>query len=99
MRLAGAGVAVVVGVARSGGCGSGRYGGGGCGSGSGRVFGGHVSGGSYIGEQDAVEQPQCGSSSVAAAAVWHRQQCGVGSPVASAWQYQRGGVIAVAGQQ
>ena len=59
MRLAGAGVAVVVGVARSGGCGSGRYGGGGCGSGSGRVFGGHDSGGSGIDEQDAVEQPQC----------------------------------------
>ena len=69
MRLAGAGVAVVVGVARSGGCGSGRYGGGGCGSGSGRVFGGHDSGGSGIGEQDAVEQPQCGSS-----AVWPQRQ-------------------------
>ena len=65
----------------------------------GERVGGLGGGGCGIGEQDAVEQPQCGSSSVAAAAVWQRQQCGVGSPVASAWQYQRGGVIAVAGQQ
>ena len=37
---------------------------------------------------------------MAAAAVWQRQQmCGVGSPVASAWQYQHGSVIAVAGQR
>ena len=36
---------------------------------------------------------------MAAAAVWQRQQCGVGSPGASAWQYQHDGVIAVAGQQ
>ena len=46
-----------------------------------------------------MEQPQCGSSSVVAAAVWQRQQRGVGSPVASAWQYQHDGVIAVAVQQ
>ena len=40
---------------------------------------------------------QCGSSSVAAAAVWQRQLCGDGSPVALALQYQHlGGVI---GQQ
>ena len=37
---------------------------------------------------------------MAAAAVWQRQQmCGVGCPVASAWQYQHGSVIAVAGQR
>ena len=46
-----------------------------------------------------MEQPKCGSISEAAAAVWQRQQCGVGSPVASAWQYQHDGVIAVAVQQ
>ena len=36
---------------------------------------------------------------MAAAAVWQRQQCGVGGPVASAWQYQYGGEIAMVRQQ
>ena len=49
------------------------------------VGGGHDSGGCGIGEHGAMEQPQCGSGSVAAAAVLQRQRCGVGSPVASAW--------------
>ena len=82
-----------------GGCGIGRREGGGWGSSSGRVIGGHGGGGRGIGGRGTVEQPQCGSSSVVAAAVWQRQQRGVGSPVASAWQYQHDGVIAVAGQQ
>ena len=50
-----------------------------------------------------MEQPQCGSSSVAAAAVWQRQQCGVaGSPVrgsigvtVSAWRCDSSGRAAV----
>ena len=67
-----------------------------CGSSRGRVIGGHDSGGCGIGGHDAVEQP---SGCVAAAAVWQRQQCGIGGPVASAWQYQYGGGIAVARQQ
>ena len=67
-----------------------------CGSSRGRVIGGHDSGGCGIGGHDAVEQP---SGCVAAVAVWQRQQCGVGGPVASAWQYQYGGEIAMARQQ
>ena len=59
------------------------------------VIGGHDSGGCGIGGHDAVEQP---GGCVAAAAVWQRQQCGVGGQVASAWQYQYGGGIAVARQ-
>ena len=61
------------------------------------VGGGHDSGGCGIGEHDAMEQLQCGSGSVAAAAVLQRQRCGVGGPVASAGQCQHGGVVAVAG--
>ena len=90
MRLAGAGVAVAVGIA-AGVAAAGVEAAGVVAA----VGGGHDSGGCGIGGHDAVERP---SGCVAAAAVWQRQQCGVGSPVASAWQYQHDGVIAVAVQ-
>ena len=91
MLLAGAGVAVAVGIA-AGVAAAGVEAAGVVAA----VGGGHDSGGCGIGEHDAMEQLQCGSGSVAAAAVLQRQRCGVGSPVASAWQCQHGGVVAVA---
>ncbi len=79
--LAGAGVAVAVGIA-AGVAAAGVEAAGVVAA----VGGGHDSGGCGIGEHDAMEQLQCGSGSVAAAAdVLQRQRCGVGSPVASAW--------------
>ena len=90
--LAGAGVAVAVGIA-AGVAAAGVEAAGVVAA----VGGGHDSGGCGIGEHDAMEQPQCGSGSVAVAAVLQRQRCGVGSPLASAWQCQLGGVVAVAG--
>ena len=90
VRLAGAGVAVVVGVACSGGCGSGRYGGGGCGSGSGCVFDGPTAAGVA-----SASRMRWSSRSVAAT-VWPRRQCGSGSSVASAARWHRRDSISVA---
>ena len=100
VRLAGAGVAVVVGVACSGGCGSGRYGGGGCGSGSGCVFDGPTAAGVALASRmrwssRSVWQQQCGRGGiVAAAAVWRRRPGGIGVTV-SAWRCGSSGRAAV----
>ena len=69
VRLAGAGVAVVVGVARSGGCGSGRYGGG-----AGVVAAVGVSSAGTTAAGVALASKMRWSSRSVAAAVWPQRQ-------------------------